>query len=531
MFRRILAILFILASVLSFSQNVTDPVPLRTNLLANSELLRENLQLFTTDTVAQILFNPARAIDYRKSFLFFNYLPGRYYDPYSTVVYVLPSSYDPFNPVYNSNDITPSFSFVSLFNFIEAKWLFQIDNQNARHSSDIAVDFVNQPLNIDLLKYSRSNHNILSSTTAKLSYISYSSLLGTFSAGIYFTGFNRNSDSFSLEDEFLYYSYNNGIDNYNSRTANSHLISDAEQNLRKYNFGIEFTLKSNTWDYRGRAGYQTNKKNFIDIDGSNYINIDSSRSGNTWVIRNTNSQVNSNNNYIFKPNTINIEQYISHRLRLINPDDNIYFSGSGYAAKGDIDLHQDYKNDFVNTDTAMLIEGITEYSSKLNDWGINLAAGYVLRKSFSDLFILSGINIEAAYSKQTDISFSSPYSSGGKLGFTNYNLKFYTANLMLPVYVKYSPAEWISIVGGINFTYYFSESRYSLNTSVLVPTVNNEVEPTFASMQENGTLLNSYSDNFIGLELNHPSGFRAQVSFNRSISETRYWSASLGYSF
>lgn len=542
MFRKMFSILFVLVAGFSFAQgNITKPIPLSTNLLAHSALLPENLQLFSQDTASHILFNPSRAANYNKSFIFFNYLPhtNSYYSYYPIPVYygtVLFLTNSPGSSgssgstgsdiisFYNdSNTPQPAFSFASLFNYAGAKWLFTIDNKLLRDNANSSTMRYYYSNHSDVEKLSQNGNFLQNSLSAKLSYIGQSSLFN-YSAGLFFINDSRRGNSTSLTNYYHHY--------YSSVPSSSSSIFTLTDNsivekINIYKFGLEFGFNKNNWDYKGRLSYQTANEKDITNRISSYLEIDSTFVNNSWIVSQNSSNSLSNNDYSTKPYSISLENFFSHSVSIISPEDNIFLSVNAFTSRGTIIAAKDISS----IDTGSTRTGSYNFNTKTKDWGIDLSAGYVLRKTFSDLFILSGINISAGYNNFRSAYFNSNSSGYDYDVFNNVNNKYSIAYVMLPIYINYSPAKWISIIGGLNYYYSFNEYEISRSSEIL----NSNSFPVFIANPMNISSLrssvNSLNETFIGLELRHFSGLQTQIAFNQDITHSSYWNFSVGYSF
>ncbi|MDP3682537.1 MAG: hypothetical protein Q8S01_01260, partial [Ignavibacteria bacterium] len=148
---------------------------------------------------------------------------------------------------------------------------------------------------------------------------------------------------------------------------------------------------------------------------------------------------------------------------------------------------------------------------------------------------LSGLKLETGYNKhkyaQMNYYYQSDYYSQAPT-LLNSTLTLTFVTLVLPVYINYSPAEWISIWGGMNYSYGYikrvedasgnSTSYYSSSSSTQIYSVN--------SKNDNSSY-QSMKSIFLGLELKHPSGLRVQISFDEDVVSFRDWNMSVGYHF
>lgn len=137
--------------------------------------------------------------------------------------------------------------------------------------------------------------------------------------------------------------------------------------------------------------------------------------------------------------------------------------------------------------------------------------------------------LETGYKKYTYTQSDYNYSSSPTFSASTIKLTFF--NLTFPVYINYSPAEWISIWGGMNYSYGY----YNRVVDVLASSTNytNASLSQFYSSKSNSdnSTYQSMKSTFLGVELKHPSGLRVQIAFDEDVASFRDWNMSVGYHF
>ena len=102
----------------------------------------------------------------------------------------------------------------------------------------------------------------------------------------------------------------------------------------------------------------------------------------------------------------------------------------------------------------------------------------------------------------------------------------------LPVYLNYSPAEWVSVFGGLNYSYVYSYQKSQQSMNVLFHETYTPSEITSGLKYDSSNQgWRSYKSIYFGCELRHSSGFRAQFLFDGDIANVSDWNVSLGYVF
>lgn len=538
------------------------PVPLTTgkHFLVHSAGLPEEFLLFAPDTATQILFNPARANDYSKSFVFINYLSDYNYSNnypvylagYSPVIiqeteglkknagFNFPQIYQELYTAYKN----PSFSAAALFNTGSAKWLFQLANGIITASSSMLYNNyqfdVVDPAAWYTNNKSNSNqdyHDDESVTSIKISRIFKADELNL-SVGLF--GIIRSDHSgenvISTNEQ---YSLKNAMptDSLSFREkAFQSQLSTSEDNYSRYVIGLEFTAGTKNFDYIGSIDYQFgNNSSRIknNIYGQFY---DSSRFSPTmsWDFNRWEEFRNGIGDLSDEPSIINFSNYFRHTLGLILPEDNLFISANAFYAAGNISYAYNeerisllYSEDQTTGDTT---NNTNSNKYDINDWGVTISAGYALSKTINELSFLTGFRIMGNIEHLDGIEKNSAGSN--LVGYMEDVLEPSMFLVTLPVYLNFSPADWVSVYGGLNYSYVYrnQESRQSMNGVFHETYTPSEItsDLKYESLNQGWS---SYKSIYFGCELRHSSGFRAQFLFDGDIANVPDWNVSLGYVF
>jgi len=157
-------------------------------------------------------------------------------------------------------------------------------------------------------------------------------------------------------------------------------------------------------------------------------------------------------------------------------------------------------------------------------WGAGLSLGYVVTTHLEDMDWFVAVNPSIFYSRSPQvINFASgqiPYRS---------DVKSLTGSVVAPFYLKHSPATWVSIFGGIVYSYNYSNQE--TNNDVVPFTANYSLD--YYSISYPSTYTTSYltssTSTFLGVDLVHPSGLRFQIKFGSSFATTSSWYISAGF--
>ncbi len=554
-----LLIMFFILSINIYSQS-GYPEPLRTGkqFLVHSAGLPEEFLLFSPDTASQILFNPARANDFSKNFIYVNYLSDNNYSYYYPIYYTggeyvviketgglkkaagfnFPQIYQESFATYKS----PTFSAAALINSGNAKWLFELSNGINTSGSSLNY-FDNSTAVTEPRIWYSNNHNTISQenrsdgtlTSFKISRIFKSGDLNL-SAGAFGIILTDNDNGNILNTSENYY-FKNIIPFDSVRYRDYSLASESAQineNGSRYVIGLEFTAGSGLFDYVGSIDYQFGDNSYKNNHNLNTYSYDSSRYSpdQQWNFQRREEFRTSSVTSSQKPSVLNFSNYFRHKLGMIDPDDNAFISVNAFYSSGNIsylnNYERIYRNYWENEITGDTTTTTNSDNYDINDWGLTVSAGYALGKKVDDLSFLTGFRIIGNVEHLDGLSRFNVGSIEG--GFVKESWKPSMFSITLPVYVDYSPAEWVSVFGGINYSYVYRNNKTQQEMNILFkqssPSTETNEELTFNTIVHGW---HSYKSIYFGCVLRHSSGLRAQFLFDRDITYVPGWNVSLGY--
>lgn len=531
--------LFIISFYLTISlfaqSGPTEPVQLNRTFLVNSAGLPEEFLLFTPDSAVQILFNPARATTYSKGFIYVNYLSD--FTSWNYLRGKFPSLY---TENYN-NSKNPSVSLASLFSVGKAKWLLEFTNGiNRYNNSQNIVDSENRIYD-PVFKYdlnssaSMNNYSTDGSITSlKLSRI-FKSGETNLSIGIFGIIYTNNTNSSEINDNSDFYYHQIQADSLIYKfSSNSSYGSSTNFKDKKYAIGFEITANNDNWDYIGSLDYQFNDNSGKRLAYEMTFNTDSTYSPtNNWNFYTNLLSRDIDNFSDQKPSIINLNNYFRHSIDWLTENDNIFLSLNAFYSYGTLSYNNIYhsRTQFTSNQVANADTEETKYTDKFDtkNWGINLSTGYVLSKRLTDIDVLTGIKF---LTKIENLKFINESYNYPRYVFETIRLKPKFVTFTLPLYINYTPYQWISVYGGINYSYVYISNKSSQESSGIT-LLSYYTTELIVSDKEN--FLNegwqSYKSIYIGCELRHPSGLKIQFLFDKDIVTIPNWNVSLGYNF
>ena len=579
--KTVLCSVLLLLVLSNITSGQSSPSNFNPNILVHSQGLPNEFLLFVPDTATQILFNPARANDYVGSFVYStyaadykknNYLPlqyftnlAYYYGPIyrPDLIYTSDLMYPPDRiafpsitlPIVSSNGNNeiygsgknPTVAVATLFNALNSKWLFLFSNgiSNQTGTSNYASSN-NHPDSYYLTNVTSSSSNNNSETKEGVTSFRLSNIFST----------GTGKKSFGIFAVF-----NNALNNSMGTSANSSLtISDTtplyyhssfSNNTNKINadnshyvLGLEYTATNEQWDYIARASYQSSTYNFKNTYTSNQQSVDSTYYGSSSNPVSSTSKSDKTSGYEninqSEPYTLAFENYFQRKTTLFSLDGNIFVSVNGSYTNGDgktggnsFSNNRNYYNGTWTTSGVISNASEGKYDNK--SWGFTFTPGFIIKKSFSDLFIFSGLKLGTGYNKhhsaQTNYYYQSDYYSQAPT-LINSTLTLTFVTLALPVYINYSPAEWISLWGGMNYSYGYSKQvEDASGNSTSYYSYSSWPQNYSTNSKNDNSSYQSSKSTFLGLELKHPSGLRVQISFDEDVASFRDWNMSVGYHF
>ena len=536
---------------LNAQNNFSEPLQLNKNFLVNSAGLPEEYLLFVQDSATQILFNPAIANNFTSGFIYVNYLSD--YTPQYFIPVYFDNKFDPvlhktssfnFPSLYTesfTSSKNPTFSAAALININGAKWLFEVTNglnryKNLNNSNSYILDTYNPSNNYEryIRIVSEETTDDEMTTSLKVSRIFQSGEMN-YSVGLYGIINKANVNSLTgFDDNDYRYSINSDGSQYRTSLI-SNICQNDKTNNSRYVIGGEFTINHEFWDYLVSADYQFGDNSQNSISSENYVVVDSAyQAGQTWSVFNHTERIDYDNRTSQEPAFFNISNYFRHLINLITPGDNIFLSLNLFFSAGEIS----YKNLSKYFETASSGGIFTSDSSQvtntdkadIKNLGTVFSAVYAISKNFSDLFVLSGIRFSGRLEQLEDIDMI--YDDSNNLEFAKSKSYPSSASFTLPLYLNYTAAEWVSVYGGINYSYTYFHNKHEYNYMLegiydqgnISAESNQKADDTSERWQ-------SYKSLYAGCELRHSSGLKIQFFFDDDIASIRNWNFSVGYHF
>ncbi len=545
--KTVLCSVLLLLMLSNFTSGQSGPSNFNPNILVHSEGLPNEFLLFVPDTATQILFNPARANDYQGSFVYSTYAAN-----FKRVVYI---------PVYPILDYTnsirypyytfpipepeiaerygaaknPTLSVATLFNAFNTKWLLTVTNGIGNFSSSTNSNtktfFNDSYYKINLQSYLNSNEveTKASVTSFRLSNI-FNSKLGKSSAGL-FAVITTNSEVRKTGLTSTQYRETNNalLQKYNYLNSQN---NKWETNDSYVLVGAELSFAKDKWDNILRIGYRKSNLNSSNNYCSGSQSFDTSYYSSTSASSSRSSSTNKTSiKSELEPYTLIFENYYQHQTSFLSLEGNIFLSVNGYYTKGEGKGAAGNSRESAYYSNGILVSRDTSRNSSTDktddkNWGFVVSPGWIVKKSFSDLFLLTGIKVVAGYQK-----YNSTQTVSLNPDVAVSNTKSTNISFALPLYLHYSPAEWISLWGGM--TYFYGYTKIESSDTFNKITYNNYSywETTIGNENTSSSGYQSSKSTFLGLELKHSSGLRVQISFDEDVASFRDWNMSIGYHF
>ncbi|MCK9409199.1 MAG: hypothetical protein WCX28_14570 [Bacteriovoracaceae bacterium] len=504
------------------------------------------LTLFTPDTGAQILYNPARAMSYQRQFVV-----GKY-DGYPQYNYFSYGNDVLFSETENNIRVTierlsppttyvyvpsPTIDMAVLKRSDDGYWLIQFANivngsgnkSNSTSSRIILTTQTNSSVR------SSEIDNSFSKTRLKISKIfSLGERMYSYSLFGFYLPNTQQSILSSSEMERT-----ENTNNVYSRTNTSSL--NGKQADPKYAVGIEMSFADNVSDLLVLLQVTKGKSEHIDETVSEY----------KYSYRYTDSINNSNSNNstlsahtyrsVLDPTSINISGYYHRALSLFGIPSGGFISVNAEYLYGDISLstkrrnysYSRYGNSNPTGDTSF-----TEASGNIesSNSGMHLSAGVISGFDLEDLKVQTGLVPQLFYSTSTNGQIGYYFSNEQTL--TKYDNTYYKYEILIPLMIEYSPSEWCTIFSGMNTRYsiYTNDSEYkSLPLTTFYVSSSGGTSNQSLTTQNNGRSSNTnyYSSTslFFNAQLQHRSGLKFQFSFKEDISKFKELGLSILYFF
>lgn len=558
-----LLILSLFLTINSFAQSgSSEPIQLNRNFLVHSAGLPEEFLLFAPDSATQILFNPARANNFSTSFIYLNYIsdsnPNKTYPVYFTeetgYLKLYPGSLQKTNSfnfpsLYQetfSSSKNPTFSAAALVDINGAKWLFELTNglstnkflrnySNTLNNTNFPFP-PNSNYSIDTTAYNHNRQIDANTSSLKISRIIKDGETNL-SVGIFGVMLKDNDEeTYKGYTSFYRFKDENEFDSSRYRNFNYENINNFQVvNDSRYAAGIEFAVNNKNLDYLGSIDYQSGDNSVKLNSNDDFYYSDStynSPSGPWYTsISMTRTIIDHSTNQ--KPSVVNINNYFRHGINLITPEDNIFITLNLFFSSGHISYSDKYEKVYINNNEIIygdttLVDNPEDF--EIDNWGVSFSTGYVLSKSWSDLSALSGLKF--AGSTELLEGIDEIYSPSGYPSFVRNKSKPTMASFTLPFYLNYSPADWFSVYGGINYIYSYTRYESDLTKSGTYPPPHYNYENIYLTKSDfENQGWQSYKSIYLGCELRHSSGLKVQFFFDENFTFIRNWNVSVGYHF
>jgi len=499
-----------------------------TGFLVNSRELGNDLLLFVPDSSVQIITNPARAAGYNKDFLYitrlnksvryFTTIPGWSSVSYRTTGTSGDAYWTPllFSNINKELSGTSAINATLLFGEIGRKWLISVLNVDNNYDTNGFEDLSDTDVNTDLLRTTETQNESISGIHKISVNRIFTKDSVDFSIGI-LAGkgtyvYSRFNDLRSNRTNFLSSGQNNYIDNTTT------LNKDKVENIV---MGLKGDVSSKKWEVTSSVYFikSSFKDNYKRDDLSLRTYYDSS---NFPYEQRITDEHRLDKNQI-SSNAFGADAYYRKSFRLFNHQSDFFVASKVFYSSDNQRMESGYygvqKIYTPDLDTT-LVEDIGKHA-KYNtiSQSYNLRSGLIFRREIDDLYLLSGLTGSLTYSRRENKTFNlrDDQFLDGDLNFKEY---YYLVEL--PVYINYSPTEWFEIYIGYHMTYIFQDYTISedINEPVYVK-LNRDKREEYAN----------YDRTYLGINLKHKSGLRAQLGFNGSIASYEAWNFSLGYIF
>ena len=518
----------ILSVFCSILQAQDQPITFNPNILAHSQGLPNDFLLFSPDTSVQILFNPARAALSEQRFVYTNYLPNS-----SSPLTMLQTSslqrdngYRYKSPNYSG----PTISAATLFDGGGSIWLLQLSNWVYRNAADFnsSTQISLQPTYSGNRLTNSSSLSNGSLTAMKLSKIgtmgnnSYS--IGAF--GIVFPQDENSNDNRTNEE------YTPAIPSYSSERHYKYVDKNRSQGKNsKYAFGLEFSLAGSEWDMIVGITMQKNEMDGTSTYNSNTYNSYKYTSDTNTTIQSMNgtAETKTDNPFVY-----GLSGYYRHSSDLITSTDHYFISSNIYYSKNSLFYKQNGEGVYWYQRNSNIPDSDTTNFSlyqkeQATNWGAALSFGYLITRKLFDIEILLGFNPRLGYDKFKNANPLFPYLSSSSIEMASINEhQIWSTSLQIPIYLNYTPVNWFSLFGGLNYKYVYIYERIN-GLQQFQQNQNGQNIVTNQSQTQALSNLNSSSNVYAGMELRHASGLHIQIAFRGSIASYSGWNISLGY--
>ncbi|MDP1675965.1 MAG: hypothetical protein Q8L88_03795 [Bacteroidota bacterium] len=513
------------------------------NPFALSYGVDSRLQLFVPDTGTQILFNPARAVMYKREFIVGKYdkYPTYYYPFTDPVIFyqsdanirVTIERLSPPQTLSYYSQPMPTVDIALLKRDEDSYWLLQftnITNSNTSESNN-STSRIYSTLNHTISDYKSTTDNQSSKSRLKLSKIfaldemSYSyGIIGEYLPNSRHNIWNNSGEDINSN---LPYSW------YNRKSVSS---SDNTETEPKYSIGGEFSLADSLLDIVISAKLTKGEIDLTSLGNYSNTTIDSFS---TYYYSN-NSEL---SNYSTKsdPTTVSVNAFAQKKSIVYEIPVQMILSIDGTYTLDEIDLVSKYTRMYkyisgTNTPTGDTI--ITEASGSVNktDYSFSALYGILSKISFGNLSLQTGPVLDVNYIKGVNAQIGNSYYTDRLISKIDW--KQYGATIIIPIMFTYEPTEWLVMFSGMNIRYSINKYESSTSTTPLskyYTSINGIItstpQVTNISGSNSSTNYSSNSNIFFNMMVQHYSGFKVQLSFKEDLSKFQEYGISMMYFF
>jgi hypothetical protein len=219
---------------------------------------------------------------------------------------------------------------------------------------------------------------------------------------------------------------------------------------------------------------------------------------------------------------------------LINSGDNFFISLNAFYSAGSQNFRRNTSRiSIISSSNNISRDTVNENTSgtlKSKNWRLDLSCGYAVSISLSDINILTGFRLRGNFNYFENVTAN--LTSGYSTSFFYIDERLSSAAFTLPVYLNYSPEKWISIYGGLNYSYYyFRDKPDNVNDYIYYSSSSNSNSKNLETTDRKTIQWQSAKSIYAGFELRHKSGLKLQFYFDEDFALIRDWNVSIGYCF
>ena len=532
----------------SAQMDIYQPIGFDVQPLANQLLPDQTLSLFHPDTLNQILFHPARAHFYTKSFVTVNYIPNRsrYYSPSYPYYY---------NAVSNNISVPePTLSFNALFKKKNASWLIQFENSVQQRQDEEAEQRVDLAPDATYEQYVHSSHEVThqeintAATRFRISRIG-GTRYGAWGLGLW-GQYHQLNKSGSTE----YETFEARSETWTDPTQYS---STARHSLTQYTFdnaksvlGLDLSLTGEDWDFRQTVGYLNSNNNcnveehtsVMRFASTHYSDYYDTGIDTLFSLQRTYQQQ-FDSRLIQNPDIVFTELYLSKKCHAVTETDRFFLSLQfAKAMNNELDYefcHEKFEarvdqrgESYSRGDTlAIYGDGIEEGHFTRS----RLKAGFITTQSWPKLKILAGVVGSFHHLKSLNMSAkldrSGMYYNGDIKTLLKIESILSEYKIQIPLFIDFAPAKQFHVYGGFYYNYIYFDSQIDYSSTTARDGETNFEVPANRRNEEQNKRFFSESAFRMGMRFDPYENLTVHVAFNETLSSLSYWNLSLGYFF